>query len=113
MPRILLTHGPDIRAETYGPAAVAGLERLSSVTLNDRPGFMPPDQLVAAAGDCDIIVADRLTPGAPSVFSALPRLKAFVRCAMDIRNIDIAAASREGVLVTHAGPGFIDSVVEL
>jgi D-3-phosphoglycerate dehydrogenase len=32
-------------------------------------------------------------------------LRAFVRCAVDIRNIDVDAASAAGVLVTRAGPG--------
>jgi D-3-phosphoglycerate dehydrogenase / 2-oxoglutarate reductase len=47
------------------------------------------------------------------VFESLPDLVAFVRCAVDIRNIDVAAASAAGVLVTRASPGFIDSVAEL
>jgi D-3-phosphoglycerate dehydrogenase len=38
---------------------------------------------------------------------------AFLRVAVDIRNIDVAAASREGVLVTQATPGFAASVSEL
>jgi D-3-phosphoglycerate dehydrogenase len=42
----------------------------------------------------------------------LPQLKAFVRCAIDIRNIDVPAASRHGVLVTQASAGFIASVSE-
>jgi D-3-phosphoglycerate dehydrogenase len=47
------------------------------------------------------------------VFKGLPELVAFVRCAVDIRNVDVAAASASGVLVTRASPGFIDSVAEL
>jgi D-3-phosphoglycerate dehydrogenase len=38
---------------------------------------------------------------------------AFLRVAIDIRNIDVAAASRAGVLVTHATAGFIPSVSEM
>jgi D-3-phosphoglycerate dehydrogenase len=40
-------------------------------------------------------------------------LIAFVRCAVDIRNIDVEAASAAGVLVTRAGPGFVQAVAEL
>jgi len=36
----------------------------------------------------------------------------FERVAVDIRNIDVAAASRNGVLVTQASPGFIPAVSE-
>jgi len=38
---------------------------------------------------------------------------AFLRVAVDIRNIDVEAASREGVLVTRATPGFMASVSEM
>jgi D-3-phosphoglycerate dehydrogenase len=38
---------------------------------------------------------------------------AFLRCAVDIRNIDVAAASRAGVLVTQASAGFVPAVSEL
>jgi D-3-phosphoglycerate dehydrogenase len=58
-------------------------------------------------------VADRLTSGPSEIFPRLPKLRAFVRCAVDIRNIDVDAASKMGVLVTQAGPGFVQSVAEL
>jgi D-3-phosphoglycerate dehydrogenase len=35
------------------------------------------------------------------------------RCAVDIRTIDVEAASRNGVLMTNASPCFVDSVAEL
>ena len=38
---------------------------------------------------------------------------AFLRVAVDIRNVDIVAASAQGILVTHATPGFIASVAEM
>ena len=69
--------------------------------------------LINAARDVEIIVADRLTAGPSEIFPRLPKLRAFVRCAVDIRNIDVDAASRAGVLVTQAGPGFVQSVAEL
>jgi D-3-phosphoglycerate dehydrogenase / 2-oxoglutarate reductase len=71
------------------------------------------DALIAAASDCDLIVSYRQSPGPAALFERLPRLKAFVRCAIDIRNIDVAAASRIGVLVTQASAGFVTSVAEL
>ena len=69
--------------------------------------------LVNAARDADLIVADRLTAGPADIFAKLPKLRAFVRCAVDIRNVDVEAASAVGVLVTRAGPGFVQSVSEL
>ena len=54
-----------------------------------------------------------MTAGPAAVFAQLPDLLAFVRCAVDIRNVDVGAASAAGVLVTRASPGFADSVAEL
>jgi D-3-phosphoglycerate dehydrogenase / 2-oxoglutarate reductase len=54
-----------------------------------------------------------MTQGPGGIFAKLPKLRAFVRCAVDIRNIDVAAASASGVLVTRASPGFVQSVAEL
>ena len=47
------------------------------------------------------------------VFAGLPGLQVVMRSAIDIRNIDVAAASQAGVLVTQAEAGFVQSVVEL
>jgi D-3-phosphoglycerate dehydrogenase len=46
------------------------------------------------------------------VFERLPKLVAFLRCAIDIRNVDVPAASKAGVLVTQASAGFVTSVAE-
>ena len=54
-----------------------------------------------------------MTEGRGEIFPQLPKLRAFVRCAVDIRNIDVAAASAAGVLVTRAWPGFVPAVAEL
>ena len=111
--KILLTHTPDMRANYYGERALAGIRALGAVKLHEAADALSPAELISAARDADIIVADRLTTGPASVFAALPSLKVFLRCAVDIRNIDVAAASAAGVLVTRAKPGFVASVVEL
>jgi D-3-phosphoglycerate dehydrogenase len=54
-----------------------------------------------------------MTEGPAAVFERVADLVAFVRCAVDIRNVDVGAASSAGVLVTRASPGFVDSVAEL
>lgn len=111
--RILLTHTRSGLERYYGSEALARLRTCGEVTLN--PGDEPLDQsaLITLARDCDIIISDRQTPADAALFAALPNLAAFMRCAMDIRNIDLDAASRAGVLVTHATAGFADAVSEL
>jgi len=111
--KVLLTHTPQSRAQYYGARSLAGLQAIAGVKLHESDDALDAAGLIAAAGDVDIIVADRLTAGPGEIFPALPKLRAFVRCAVDIRNIDVDAASAAGVLVTRAGPGFVQSVTEL
>jgi D-3-phosphoglycerate dehydrogenase len=113
MTKILLTHTLQMRQKYYGERALAGLRAQAEVKLHDGHDALSPGELVAAARDVDVIIADRLTTGPAEVFAHLPALKAFLRCAVDIRNINVAAASVAGVLVTRASPGFVQSVVEL
>jgi D-3-phosphoglycerate dehydrogenase len=111
--RILLTHSPDALANYYGPRALAGLLAVGDVKLHEGESPLEGEALIEAAGDCDLIVSYRQSPGPAAVFEGLPRLVAFLRCAIDIRNIDVPAASRAGVLVTQASAGFVISVTEL
>ncbi len=113
MSRILLTHSPDTLANYYGERALAGLRSLGEVILNPTDSPLDGDALIAAARDCDLIVSYRQSAGPAVLFERLPKLVAFVRCAIDIRNVDVAAASKAGVLVTQASAGFVTSVTEL
>lgn len=113
MVRILLTHTPDMLANYYGPRALAALRELGDVRLNPSDVALDTEALAAAAEGCDIVISDRQTPGEGRLFDHTPDLVAFLRCAVDIRNIDVPAASRRGILVTQATPGFIPSVAEL
>ena len=111
--KILLTHTPFFRTNYYGERSLSGLQALGEVILHQGDAALEPAQLIAAARGVDIIVADRMTTGPGQIFEALPDLRAFVRCAVDIRNVDVPAATAAGILVTRAGPGFVASVLEL
>ncbi|MGC2318383.1 MAG: NAD(P)-dependent oxidoreductase [Bradyrhizobium sp.] len=111
--KVLLTHTPQARRQYYGERSLIGLQALAQVVLHEADSALDSAGLIGAARDVDIIVADRLTEGPGEIFARLPNLRAFVRCAVDIRNIDVKAASVAGVLVTRAGPGFVQSVAEL
>jgi D-3-phosphoglycerate dehydrogenase len=109
---VLITHTPTGLANYFGTRALAALEAVA--TVRRHPDETPLDSaaLIAAARDCDVVIADRQTEGPGAVFRSLPKLVAFSRCAVDIRNIDVAAASEQGVLVTQASAGFMASVAE-
>ena len=111
-PRVLLTFGDTARRNYYGATALASLQEIADVRLN--PGDMPltGDALVDAARGCQVIISDRQAAAPAELFQALPELAVFQRCAVDVRNIDLAAASACGVLVTHARAGFGNAVAE-
>jgi len=113
MSRILLTHSPDALANYYGGRALAGLKALGEVVLNPDQRPLEGEALIRAAADCELVVSYRQSPAPAALFERLPKLAAFLRCAIDIRNVDVAAASRAGVLVTQASAGFVTSVSEL
>lgn len=109
---ILLTHPPGPRDLYYGPRALAALQALGPVRLN-QAGPLTGQALIEAAQGCRVILADRAVPGPAALFAALPDLVAFVRNAVDIRTVDVPGASAHGVLVTQASPGFVAAVAEL
>ena len=111
-PAILLTIKRGARAHYYGERALAGLRELGDVRLNDSDEALEGVALVEAARGCQVVVSDRQTAAPAALFAALPQLLVWQRCAVDIRNIDVAAASAAGVLVTRASAGFGSAVAE-
>jgi D-3-phosphoglycerate dehydrogenase len=112
MTTVFVSHPRDKLAHYFGDRATAALQAIADVRFNPGDTDLSSLELAALAQDCDVIISYRQTLGDEALFAALPQLLAFVRCAIDIRNIDISAASRHGVLVTQASAGFIASVSE-
>jgi len=113
MTRIFLTHVPEMLENYYGPRAVAALREMGDVVVNPTGQVLDAAGLAEHAKGCAIIVSDRQTPGHSAFLETAPDLVAFLRCAVDVRNIDVEAASRNGILVTQSTPGFAASVAEL
>jgi D-3-phosphoglycerate dehydrogenase len=113
MKKLLLTHAPLARRQYYGARALARLQELVEVVLHEGDAPLDAHGVISMARGVDFIVADRATPIPALVFESLPGLRAVMRSAIDIRNIDVVAATKAGVLVTHAEAGFVPSVVEL
>src|SRR5450756_2442817 len=112
MARIFLTHPPDALKNYYGDRAVAGLKAFGEVRFNSAGRELSTQELTEAARACELIVSYRQTPGEAELFRNSPDLVAFSRCAIDIRNVDVAVASEMGILVTQASAGFVASVAE-
>jgi len=112
MAKIFLTHPPEALKNFYGDKAIAGIKTLGEVRLNNAGRELSTKELIEAARGCEIIVSYRQTPGDAELFRNAPDLVAFSRCAIDIRNVDVPAASEMGILVTQASAGFVASVAE-
>jgi D-3-phosphoglycerate dehydrogenase len=110
--RIFLTHSAAARETWYGERALLALQSVGEVALNPLDRAMAAEELIAAAQDCPVIVADREAAGGAALFNGLPDLVAYVRGQVDIRAVDVAAASAAGVLVTQASRGFMAAVAE-
>lgn len=112
MRRVFVTH-PRSRLEDYfGDKAVAALAAVAEASFNPEDRELSTPELIEAAGGCDAIIAYRQTPAPRELFAGLPRLAAFLRCAVDIRTVNVAAAGEHGVLVTQASAGFVPAVAE-
>ena len=112
LPMVLVTH-PRNRLDTYfGATAMANLRRVAEVRCNDTDDDLSGAALVQAARGCAVMIAYRQTPVDAACCAGLADVRAIVRCAVDIRTIDVAAASAQGILVTQASAGFMASVSE-
>ena len=111
--KLLLTHTPQSRRQYYGAKPLELLRGLVDLTTHEGDAPLDPQGLISAARDADLVIVDRSTAVPAEVFAGLPKVRAVMRTAVDIRNIDVEAASAAGILVTHAEPGFVQSVVEL
>ncbi|MEO8525731.1 MAG: NAD(P)-dependent oxidoreductase [Caldimonas sp.] len=112
MSSVFVTHPKDKLDQYFGANATRALLAIAEVRFNPEPRELSTPELIAAAKGCSALIAYRQTPGPESLFRELPELVAFVRCAVDIRTVDVAAASAHGVLVTQASAGYVPAVSE-
>ena len=114
VPRVFVTHNPENLAAYYG-RALPELQAIESVevVLNPLDRDLTTPELIEHAAGCEVIVAHRATPGDAALFDASPELVAFLRTAVDISTIDVAAATDNGVLVAHADKSFVPSTAEI
>lgn len=112
MIRVFITHNAEDLDAYYG-RALPQLQSMTDVAVNETGRNLTTDELIEAAADTHVIVSHRSTPGEPALFESSPELLAFLRCAVDVSNIDVDAAGRAGVLVACADKSFVASTAEL
>jgi D-3-phosphoglycerate dehydrogenase / 2-oxoglutarate reductase len=109
---VFVTHPRDKLGLYFGARATQALQAIARVRFNPEAHELSVAELAVAAGGCEALIAYRQTPAPRALFDALPGLKAFMRCAVDVRSVDVEAASAHGVLVTQTSAGYVPAVCE-
>lgn len=89
-----------------------GLTRLRAAAEVDVRTKLPEAELVATAGRYDALVVRSETQVTAAVLDAAPGLKVVGRAGVGVDNIDVAAATRRGILVVNAPRGNIVAAAE-
>ncbi|AOB29435.1 2-hydroxyacid dehydrogenase [Bordetella sp. H567] len=111
--KVFLTYTDDEFAGYYSASGLAALQTHADVVRNTTGRVLAGRELAEASAGCQAIIAHRSVAGSRETFAHAPDLLAFLRAAVDISTVDVAAASELGILVTRASAGFATAVAEL
>jgi len=94
------------------PIAKEGIQFLSSHAQVDVKTKLDLEQLKAIIGDYDALVVRSQTRVGPEVIESGKKLKVIGRAGVGIDNIDVEAATRNGIVVVNAPTGNIIAAAE-
>ncbi len=97
-------------AESYGPDAMADLERAGRVV---RLPACDPDTLAAAIDDADALLVRTYARVTRELLDRAHRLRVIGRAGVGLDNIDLAAAHERGIVVVSTPAAATHSVAEL
>ena len=98
-------------ADDLSPEAIEHL-RSRGLEVDVRVG-LDPAALLAAIGDADGLLIRSTTRVTAALLEAAPRLRVIGRAGVGVDNVDLAAATRRGVLVVNTPGGSSVAVAEL
>lgn len=104
MHRILIT-------DNLSPAGLAILERTPGIEPVIKSG-LSPEEVREALRDADGIIIRSGTTLTPEILDGQQRLKVIVRAGVGVDNIDLPAATREGIIVMNTPAGNTVSTAE-
>lgn len=91
---------PDLNAN-YDRAALTALSEISEVRRNSLDRRLSGQEVAVGAAGCQVIMTEGKTVIDASALRELDALMAIVRCGSEVRQIDVASASAQGVLVIN------------
>jgi len=93
------------------PEVVAKLAATEGIEVDNAPG-LGPEELKAHLADAEGIVIRSATKLTADAIEAAPKLRAIARAGVGVDNVDIAAASRRGIIVMNTPGGNTLSTAE-
>lgn len=104
MHRVLIT-------DSLSKAGLEILKNTPGIEIDERKG-LTPEQVREALKEADGIIIRSGTRLTPALLKDQPRLKAIVRAGVGVDNIDLPAATREGIVVMNTPAGNTISTAE-
>ena len=104
MYRVLVT-------DNLSRAGLQFLEQTPGIELDVRSG-LGPEEVREALRESDGIIVRSGTKLTPEILAGQPRLRAIVRAGVGVDNIDLPAATREGIVVMNTPAGNTTSTAE-
>lgn len=112
-PRVFLSHTLADRRWFFPEESLGDLREFADVRLHDGADHLTPMQLLEVAGDVDFLVTEWATGADATYFERNRKLVALFRVGVEILNVDIDAATREGVVIANLPGIHQTSVIEL
>ena len=105
MYRVLIT-------DDLSPAGLKILQETPGIEVDVRSGKHTPEQVREYLKQADGIIIRSATRLTPEILKDQPRLKVIVRAGVGVDNIDLPAATREGIVVMNTPAGNTTSTAE-
>lgn len=94
-------------------AGIAAMKRYGKVIVRRTDSIIPRAELLKSARQADILVPILTDTIDDALLAAAPRLKLIANYGAGYNNIDVAAATRRGVLITNTPGVLTDTTAEL
>jgi len=98
-------------ADNLSTAGIEKLKESSGIEVEVRTG-MSPQEVREALHEADGVIIRSATKLTPEILKDQPRLKVIVRAGVGVDNIDLPAATREGIVVMNTPAGNTTSTAE-
>ena len=112
MLKIFISHNTE-DLDVYFKKSHEALKKLGEVIVNPSERDLDTDEVIEAAQGCQVVICHRSTHGKTAIFENLPDLAVFLRPQVDISDVDVAAASANGILVANSVPAFVPATAEM